>query len=89
MSARTGIIYGSGELSKLARAFDRMAKSLEQRITERQWAEKEERRNRETAEHLAGDMAIMVDIGRLIGSTLDIDEVYERFAAETRKLISF
>ncbi len=32
---------------------------------------------------------ILADIGRLIGSTLDIDEVYERFAAEARKLIPF
>ncbi|MFZ4439065.1 MAG: PAS domain S-box protein [Syntrophales bacterium] len=34
-------------------------------------------------------MAIISDIGRLIGSTLNIDEVYERFATETRKLIPF
>ena len=34
-------------------------------------------------------MAVIAEIGRLIGSTLDIDEVYERFAAEARKLIPF
>lgn len=44
-------------------------------ITERKRAEQE--------------IAIIADIGRLIGSTLNIDEVYERFAAETRKLIPF
>ena len=32
---------------------------------------------------------ILAEIGRLIGSTLDIEEVYERFAAEARKLIPF
>jgi two-component system, cell cycle sensor histidine kinase and response regulator CckA len=32
---------------------------------------------------------ILADIGRLISSTLEIDEVYERVASETRKLIPF
>lgn len=45
--------------------------------------------SREIAERLAEEMAIMAEIGRLIGSTLDLDEVYERFAAEARKLIPF
>jgi len=35
------------------------------------------------------EKTILADIGRLIGSTLDIDEVYERFAVEARKLIPF
>jgi len=35
------------------------------------------------------EVALLADIGRLIGSTLNIDEVYERFAAETRKRILF
>jgi PAS domain S-box-containing protein len=52
-------------------------------------AEEEQRRNRETVERLAKEMGIIAEIGRLIGSTLDIDEVYERFAAEARKLIPF
>ena len=52
-------------------------------------AEEEHRKNREKAERLAEEMAVIAEIGRLIGSTLDIDEVYERFAAETRKLIPF
>jgi len=32
---------------------------------------------------------VIAEIGRLIGSTLNIDAVYERFAAEARKLIPF
>ena len=40
-------------------------------------------------QQLATEMLIIAEIGRLIGSTLDIDEVYERFAAEARKLIPF
>ncbi len=35
------------------------------------------------------EMAILADIGRLISSTLEIGEVYERFAAEAQKLIHF
>nr|MDA8125994.1 GAF domain-containing protein [Deltaproteobacteria bacterium] len=35
------------------------------------------------------EMAVIAEIGRVIGSTLNIEKVYERFAAETRKLIPF
>ena len=58
-------------------------------VTERKKAEEEERWNREEAERIAGEMAVIAEMGRVIGSTLDIDEVYERFATEARKLIPF
>ncbi len=58
-------------------------------ITARTHAEKEERRSRELAEQLAGELTVIAEIGRLIGSTLDIDAVYERFAAEAKILIPF
>ncbi|MBU1965380.1 MAG: hypothetical protein KKD24_06155, partial [Proteobacteria bacterium] len=64
-------------------------KKLDSVFADLQRAEEEQRRNRETAERLAEETAVIADIGRLIGSTLDIDEVYERFAAEVRKLIPF
>jgi signal transduction histidine kinase/CheY-like chemotaxis protein len=35
------------------------------------------------------EKAIITEIGRVIGSTLNIDEVYERFAAEAGNLIDF
>ncbi|MDP1990837.1 MAG: PAS domain-containing protein, partial [Syntrophales bacterium] len=35
------------------------------------------------------EMAVIAEIGRVIGSSLDIEEVYERCAVETRKLILF
>ena len=44
-------------------------------ITERKRAEQE--------------MAVIAEIGRIIGSSLNIDEVYKRFADEARKLIPF
>ncbi len=58
-------------------------------VTDRRQAEEAQRRCRESAERLAGEMAVIAEIGRLIGSTLDIEEVYERVAAEARKLIPF
>ena len=58
-------------------------------VTGRKRAEEEQRRSREIAERLAGELAVIAEIGRLIGSTLAIDEVYERVAAEARKLIPF
>ena len=58
-------------------------------ITDRKQAEEIQRRDSETARRLAGEMAIIAGIGRVISSSLDIDDVYERFAAEARKLIPF
>jgi diguanylate cyclase (GGDEF)-like protein/PAS domain S-box-containing protein len=58
-------------------------------IGERKRAEEERNRSRQTAERLAKEMAVIAEIGRIIGTTLNIDEVYERFAAEARKLIPF
>jgi PAS domain S-box-containing protein len=43
----------------------------------------------EQANQLAQENAIMAEIGRIISSTLNIDEVYEGFAEEARKLIFF
>ena len=40
LSVRTGLTYGSGELSQLARAFDEMAQVLQQRESEREQAGK-------------------------------------------------
>lgn len=82
LAVRTGLTHGKDELGELARSFDAMASKLEAE-------EREERWSREAAERLAKEMSIIAEIGQLIGSTLEIDEVYERFAAEARKLIPF
>jgi diguanylate cyclase (GGDEF)-like protein/PAS domain S-box-containing protein len=58
-------------------------------ITDRKQVEEELRRNHAVTERLAQEMAVIAEIGLLIGSTLDIEEVYERFAAETQKLLLF
>ena len=46
-------------------------------------------KSEEAARRLAHENAIMAEIGRIISLTLNIGEVYERFAEEVRKLISF
>ena len=56
---------------------------------EHKQVEEELHRDQEIIQQLATEMSIIAEIGRLISSTLDIDEVYERFAAEARKLIPF
>ncbi|TSA46724.1 MAG: PAS domain S-box protein [Deltaproteobacteria bacterium] len=60
-----------------------------QDITERKRTEEEKPRNQERAERLAEEMAIIAEIGRVVGSTLDINQVFERVAAEVRKLIPY
>ena len=58
-------------------------------ITERKHAETALRRSEEESRNLARENAAMAEIGRIISSTLNIDEVYERFTEEVRKLIPF
>ncbi|MHB9097794.1 MAG: PAS domain S-box protein, partial [Syntrophales bacterium] len=58
-------------------------------ITERKREEEEKSRNQERAERLAKEMAVIAEIGRVVGSTLDINQVFERVNAEVRKLIPY
>ena len=55
---------------------------LKQRIRELEQTESEHKQAEQ-------EIGIIAEIGRLISSTLDIKEVYERFAEEARKLIPF
>jgi PAS domain S-box-containing protein len=55
----------------------------------RKRVEEELRTSRESAQGLARENATVAEIGRIISSTLNIEEVYERFAKELGKLISF
>jgi signal transduction histidine kinase len=60
-----------------------------QDITGIKKAEEALQRSEETAKRLAQENATMAEIGRIISSTLNIDEVYEHFAEEVRRLIAF
>ncbi|MBI5968058.1 MAG: GAF domain-containing protein [Deltaproteobacteria bacterium] len=56
---------------------------------ERKRAEEALRRSEEEAKRLAKEAAVLAEIGRIISSTLNIEEVYESFAKEAQKLIPF
>ena len=58
-------------------------------MTELKRAEEERGESEKTARRLAADNEAMAAIGRIITSSMEIDEVYDRFAEEVGKLIPF
>ncbi len=58
-------------------------------ITERKQTEQALRKSEAAARRWAQELATMSAIGRIISSTLNIEEIYDRFAEEARKLIPF
>ncbi|MCU0604725.1 MAG: GAF domain-containing protein, partial [Desulfobacterales bacterium] len=56
---------------------------------ERKQAEETLRRQEQAARRLAREEAVMAEIGRIISSTLTIEDVYEQFAAEVKKILPF
>jgi PAS domain S-box-containing protein len=56
-------------------------------VTERRAVEEALRQSEEEARRYAQENAIMAEIGRIISSTLNVEEVYEHFAQEVQKLI--
>jgi two-component system, cell cycle sensor histidine kinase and response regulator CckA len=89
-SARPGTY--SGQHLKLAESIAAQiagAVANEQLYAELKQREEQLKESEEKTRRLAREIATVAEIGRIIGSTLDIDEVYERFAEEVRKLIPF
>ena len=60
-----------------------------QLYTQRVEAEKALKAGEESSRRIAHEKAVMAEIGRIIGSSLDINEVYARFAEHVRSLIPF
>ncbi len=58
-------------------------------ITKRIQAEEALKRSEEAALRFAGETSVIAEIGSIISSNVEIDEVYERFAEAVRKLIDF
>jgi signal transduction histidine kinase len=58
-------------------------------LKEAEEREEAPREREETARRLSQENATMAKIGQIISSTLNIEEVYERFAEEVQKLIPF
>jgi PAS domain S-box-containing protein len=79
------------DLMKTEKTLQQAHDELESRIADR--TEKLIRANEELRaeiterKRLEEEMTAIAEVGRVIGSSLDIDEVYERFATEARKLI--
>jgi transcriptional regulator with GAF, ATPase, and Fis domain len=63
--------------------------TMEKIEAERKRVEEALRRSEEEAKRLAQENAVMAEIGQIISSTLNIEEVYERFAEEVHKFIPF
>ena len=64
-------------------------RGIDREITQRKRAEEALRESEEEAKRLAREDSIMAEIGKIISSTLHIEEVYERFVAEVGKLVPF
>jgi PAS domain S-box-containing protein len=58
-------------------------------ISDRKKAEEALRRSEEAARRWAEESALMAEITRVVSSSLKMEEVFERFAWEVRKLIEF
>jgi len=58
-------------------------------LSRRKQATEDLRLREEEAKRLAQENTIMAEIGRIISSTLEIEEVFDRFAEEVHKLIYF
>ena len=80
LDARSGLAHGAGEISRLAGAFDDMAAALQSRLAELQ-------ESREKLRELAEEEAALAELGRIISSSIDINEVYASFAEQVRQLI--
>lgn len=86
-------INSGDEILELADQFNAMAGALgesygelEQRVTDRT---SDLQAREEESRQLASENAVMAEIGRVISSSLNIDEVYEGFAQQVGMLISF
>lgn len=60
-----------------------------QDITERKKAENALRKSEESARRLAEENAVMAEIGRIVSSSLDIQQIYHLFVSELRRLVNF
>jgi PAS domain S-box-containing protein len=60
-----------------------------QDITKRKRAEEAQRKSEEEATRLAEKSAVMAEIGQIISSTLNIEEVYKLFSAKVKSLIPY
>jgi PAS domain S-box-containing protein len=69
--------------------FLRVVANILAEAIERKKAEESLLKSRQAAERLAAEESAIAEIGRIITSAPDVDDVYQRFAEEVRKVIPF
>jgi len=85
-----GAVWGVLHVRALAsNAYGRQEVSLIERVADQVAGAIANARLHADLEREAHEREVLAEIGRVISSSLDIEEVYERFANETRKLVSF
>ena len=87
--AQQRLLNHQRDLKESENRYRQAYEQLNTQMQERKQANEALQRSEEEAKRLAQENAIMAEIGRIISSTLNIEEVYERFAEEVRKLIPF
>ena len=87
--SRSGEVIWLGQNSSLMMEGKKVVgfHSVARDITELKKAEEKLRRSEEEAKRLAQENAVMAEIGRIMSSNPNIEEIYERFIEEVRKLI--
>ena len=71
------------------RANRREVALVEGQLAEREEAARALSKSEGEANRLAEQNAVLAEVGRIVSSSLDIDQVYDRFAGQARKLIPF
>jgi PAS domain S-box-containing protein len=82
-------VASGNEIQELVRGFDLMSEMIDSHVAECKRAEETARKNENEARRLAHENKVLAEVGKIISSTLNIEETYEMFAAEVRKLIPF
>jgi signal transduction histidine kinase len=87
--AQQRLLTHQRDLKESENRYRQAYEQLNSEMQERKKAEEALQRSEGDAKRLAQENATMAEIGRIISSTLNIEEVYPRFVEEVRKLISF
>jgi GAF domain-containing protein len=77
LQSKTSGAYGTHEMAIVERYADRIAPAIENA------------RLHEETQRQAAEVSVMAEIGRIVNSSLEIDEVYQRIGSEFAKLIDF
>jgi HD-GYP domain-containing protein (c-di-GMP phosphodiesterase class II) len=90
LSARTQLHYGQGELSYLARAFDQMAESLDQQVTELKEAKDKVQQHLQQLRALRNiDMAITASLDIRVTLNVILDQVVTQLGVDAASVLRF